>query len=99
MRRCESKFELRTLLFSNLDFRFSFCAASKALRAVRVRSAENGKSKIEEFCWRKIGGEGEIRTLERVLAVTRFRVVRLQPLGHLSARKNREGINSLFNAP
>jgi hypothetical protein len=31
------------------------------------------------------GGEGEIRTLEWVLAITRFRVVRLQPLGHLSA--------------
>jgi hypothetical protein len=35
----------------------------------------------------KNGGEGEIRTLERVLAVTRFRVVRLQPLGHLSAEE------------
>ena len=34
------------------------------------------------------GGEGEIRTLERVLAATRFRVVRLQPLGHLSAYEN-----------
>ena len=33
----------------------------------------------------KFGGEGEIRTLEWVLAITRFRVVRLQPLGHLSA--------------
>ena len=32
------------------------------------------------------GGEGEIRTLVTVLVLTRFRVVRLQPLGHLSAR-------------
>jgi hypothetical protein len=31
-----------------------------------------------------IGGEGEIRTPERRLTATRFRVVRLQPLGHLS---------------
>ncbi len=31
------------------------------------------------------GGEREIRTLVRVLAVTRFPIVRLQPLGHLSA--------------
>lgn len=38
---------------------------------------------LGEFC--KNGGEGEIRTLEWVLAITRFRVVRLQPLGHLSA--------------
>ncbi len=31
-----------------------------------------------------IGGEREIRTLVGVLAQTRFPIVRLQPLGHLS---------------
>lgn len=40
----------------------------------------NGLTLLEQS-----GGEGEIRTLEWVLAITRFRVVRLQPLGHLSA--------------
>ena len=34
------------------------------------------------------GGEGEIRTLVTVLALTRFRIVRLQPLGHLSAKED-----------
>jgi hypothetical protein len=32
----------------------------------------------------KVGGEGGIRTLETLLKSTRFRVVRLRPLGHLS---------------
>jgi hypothetical protein len=40
------------------------------------------------------GGEGEIRTLEWVLAITRFRVVRLQPLGHLSAEIDTSKNNS-----
>ena len=34
----------------------------------------------------KIGGERGIRTPDRGLAYTRFPSVRLQPLGHLSAR-------------
>jgi hypothetical protein len=37
------------------------------------------------FLHRKFGGEGEIRTLER-LPVTHFPGVRLRPLGHLTLR-------------
>ena len=36
------------------------------------------------FQMRKSGGERGIRTLEPLLGVTRFRVARLRPLGHLS---------------
>lgn len=40
------------------------------------------------------GGEGEIRTPETLLGLTRFRVVRLRPLGHLSIQKN-EGAQTI----
>src|ERR1043166_995818 len=36
-----------------------------------------------------IGGQGGIRTLERLLTVTHFPGVRLQPLGHLSVTLGR----------
>jgi hypothetical protein len=46
-------------------------------------------------CTIKVGGEREIRTLVTVLELTRFRIVRLQPLGHLSAILNAKGIRGL----
>ena len=77
-----------TQIWSEAHFSFSMCRKARFIAegdfifhapqgALHFRHKE--KSRCNSICFFLCGGKGGIRTLERVLAVTRFPVVRLRP--------------------
>ena len=75
----EERFELSREIAP--PYSFSKAAPSATWVLLRVTS-----TRWADLLYHARGGEGEIRTLGTGLAYTRFPVVLLQPLGHLSVK-------------
>lgn len=64
------------------------------IHPTKIKMGIYGGHPIEGSTTIKIGGQGEIRTLGRLLTYTRVPGVRLQPLGHLSIRESSEEVTT-----